>query len=96
MQIEEEGQTKFAFGGHHYLSTDVRRATRIHSAKPSMAYDKAGYPSAFFSVVEWLGMVIDRFGVRPAPSRTEATIQSSQPTTVEEVRVLLGYGRSFA
>jgi hypothetical protein len=27
-----------------------------------------------FSVVEWLGMVIDRSGVRPAPSKIEAII----------------------
>ena len=43
-----------------------------------------------FSVVEWLDMVIDRFGIRPAPSKVEATTQLSQPSTVEEVRVLLG------
>ena len=51
-----------------------------------------------FSVVEWLGMVIDRFGVRPAPSKIEAITQLSQPSTVEEVRVLLGmagYLRKF-
>ena len=43
-----------------------------------------------FSVVEWLGMIIDRFGIRPAPSKIEAITQLSQPSTVEEVRVLLG------
>ena len=51
-----------------------------------------------FSVVEWLGMVIDRFGVRPAPSKIEAITQPSQPSTVEEVRVLsgmAGYLRKF-
>ena len=31
----------------------------------------------YFSVVEWLGMVIDRFGVRPAPSKIEAITQLS-------------------
>ena len=34
-------------------------------------------------------MVIDRFGIRPAPSKVEAITQLSQPSTVEEVRVLL-------
>ena len=51
-----------------------------------------------FSVVEWLEMVIDRSGIRPAPSKTEAITQLSQPSTVEEVRVLLGmagYLRKF-
>ena len=42
-----------------------------------------------FSVVEWLGMVIDGFGIKPARSKTEAITQLSQPSTVEEVRVLL-------
>ena len=51
-----------------------------------------------FSVVEWLGMVIDHFGVRPAPSKIKAITQLSQPSTVKEVRVLLGmagYLRNF-
>ena len=41
-----------------------------------------------FSVVEWLGMIIDRFGIRPA-SKIEAITQLSQPSTLEKVRVLL-------
>ena len=51
-----------------------------------------------FSVVEWLGMIIERFGIRPAPSKIEAITQLSQPSTTEEVRVLLGkaaYLRNF-
>ena len=51
-----------------------------------------------FSVVEWLGMIIDRFGIRPASSKIEAITQLSQPSTVEEARVLLGmasYLRKF-
>ena len=43
-------------------------------------------------------MVIDRFGVRPAPSKIEAITQLSRSSTVEEVRVLLGmagYLRKF-
>ena len=35
-------------------------------------------------------MIIDRFGIRPAPSKIEAITQLSQPSTAEEVRVLLG------
>ena len=38
-----------------------------------------------FSVVGWLGMIIDRFGIRPAPSEIEAITQLSQPSTVKEV-----------
>ena len=38
-----------------------------------------------FSVIEWLGMIIDRFGIRPAPSKIEATTQLSQPSMAEEV-----------
>ena len=52
----------------------------------------------YFSVVEWLGMIIDRFGIKPAPSKIEAITQLSQPSTVEEVRELLemaGYLRKF-
>ena len=35
-------------------------------------------------------MLIDRFGIRPAQSKIEAITQLSQPSTMEEVRVLLG------
>ena len=51
-----------------------------------------------FSLVEWLGMVIDRFGIRPAPSKIKAITQLSQPSTVEYIRTLLGmagYLRKF-
>ena len=51
-----------------------------------------------FSVVEWLGMIIDCFDLRPAPSKIEAITQLSQSSTVEDVRVLLeiaGYLRKF-
>ena len=51
-----------------------------------------------FSVVKWLGMAIDRFGITPAPSKIEAITQLSQPSAVEEVRGLLemaGYLRKF-
>ena len=43
-------------------------------------------------------MIIDRFGIRPAPSKIEAITQLFQPSTVEEVPVLLGmtgYLRKF-
>ena len=43
-----------------------------------------------FSVVEWLGTIIDYFGIRPAPSKIEAITQLSQRSMVEEVQVLLG------
>ena len=52
-----------------------------------------------FSIFEWLGMVIGRFGIRPAPSKIEAITQLFQLSTVEEVRVLLemtSYLRKFA
>ena len=51
-----------------------------------------------FSVVEWLGMIIDRSGIRPTPSKIETITQLPQPSTLEEVRVLLGmtvYLRKF-
>ena len=50
------------------------------------------------SVIGCMGMIIDRFGIRPAPSRIEAITQLSEPLVVEEVRVLLrmaGYLRKF-
>ena len=34
-----------------------------------------------FSVVEWLAMIIDRFGIRPAPSKIEAITLLFQPST---------------
>ena len=43
-----------------------------------------------FAVVERLGLIIDRFGIRPAHNKIDAITQLSQPITVEEVRVLLG------
>ena len=42
-----------------------------------------------FSVVEWLRMIIDRFGIRPASRQFEAITQLSQPSTAEGVRILL-------
>ena len=42
-----------------------------------------------FSVVEWLGMIINRFGIRPAPSKIKTITQLSQPSTAEEVQVPL-------
>ena len=35
-------------------------------------------------------MIVDRLGIRPAPSKIDAITQLSTPNTVEEVRVLLG------
>ena len=35
-------------------------------------------------------MIIDRFDIMSAPSKIEAITQLFQPSTVEEVRVLLG------
>ena len=49
-------------------------------------------------MVEWLGMIIDRFGIRPSPGKIEAITPWSLPTTVEEVCILLGmagYLRKF-
>ena len=43
-------------------------------------------------------MIIDRFGIRPAPSKIEVITKLSQASTVDEVRVLLGmagYLRKF-
>ena len=47
-------------------------------------------PEFRFSMIEWLGMIIDRFGIKPAPSKIEAITQLSQPSTAEEGQVLLG------
>ena len=47
---------------------------------------------------EFLGMVIDREGRRPAPSKVEAVSKLPRPNTVEELRAFLGmtgYMRSF-
>ena len=50
------------------------------------------------SVMEFVMMIVDRLGTRPAPSKIDAIPQLSRPNTVEEVRVLLGmtgYLRQF-
>ena len=52
----------------------------------------------WFSAVKWLGIIVDRFGIRPAPGKIKAITQLSQSSTMEEVRVLLGmagYLRTF-
>ena len=44
-------------------------------------------------------MIIARFGIRPAPSKIEAITQLFQPSTMEEVPILLGmtdYLRKFS
>ena len=51
-----------------------------------------------FLLIERLGMIIDHFGIRPAPGKIQTMRQLSQPSTVEDVRVLLGmagYIRKF-
>ena len=42
------------------------------------------------SVIEFVGMIVNRLGTRPAPSKIDAITQLSRPNTVEEVGVLLG------
>ena len=47
---------------------------------------------------EYLGMVVDSTGIRPAPSKLEAVINMPRPTNVEELRAFLGltgYLRQF-
>ena len=47
---------------------------------------------------EYLGMVVDSTGIRPAPSKLEAVINMPCPTNVEELRAFLGltgYLRQF-
>lgn len=46
---------------------------------PKLEFSKAS--------VDWLGMVMGSFGVRPASSRTKAISHLSQPATVVDVRV---------
>ena len=51
-----------------------------------------------FPMVEWLGMIIECHGTRPAPSKIDAITQLSRPTTVEDIRVpqgMSGYLRQF-
>ena len=50
------------------------------------------------SVMEFVGMIMDRLGTRPGPSKIDAITRLSRANTVEEVRVLLGitgYLRQF-
>lgn len=47
---------------------------------------------------EFLGMVIDSMGIRPAPSKLQAIAEMTRPSTVEELRTFLGmtgYLRQF-
>ena len=50
------------------------------------------------SSLEFLGMVIDSTGMRPAPSKIEAVAKMPRPTKIEELRPFLGltsYLRQF-
>ena len=51
----------------------------LRQSKLSVDLPKSKFCS---SVVEWLGMVIYRFGIRPAPSKIEAITQLSHPSTL--------------
>lgn len=57
---------------------------------------RAGYLSVHlpksdfcFPVVEWLGMIIDCDGTRPAPNKIDTISQLSRLTTGEDIRALL-------
>ena len=54
----------------------------LRQRKLSVNLAKSGF---CFSVVDCLGMIIDRFGIRSATNKIEAITQLSQPSTVEEV-----------
>ena len=72
------------------------RSIRVSTARAS---NRQSPEIAFCqSVMEFVGVIVDRLGTRPAPSKIDAITQLSRPNTVEEVRVLLGmtgYLRQF-
>lgn len=69
--------------------------TLLHKAGYTVHFDKCEF---CFSEVEFLGVMVGREGVRPAPSKVEALKELEMPATVGEVRSFLGlagYLRNF-
>ena len=71
------------FEGHLALIEVV--LTRLQGAGRSVNFAKSKWCCASW---EFVGMVVDRQGVRPAESKIEAVTELSPPTTVEELRSL--------
>eukprot|EP00903_Cladosiphon_okamuranus_P006352 g6222.t1 len=78
-----------------HLATLTLVMTRLLKAGLSGNFEKCIFGAAS---QEFLGMVIDSTGIRPAPSKLAATAELARPTTVEELRTFLGmtgYLRQF-
>lgn len=60
---------------------------RLLAAGLSVDFAKCIFGASF---QEFLGMVIDRTGIRPAPSKMDAIVNMPRPSTVEGLRTFLG------
>ncbi len=61
--------------------------TRLQEHKLTLNLEKCKFPK---KNLEFFGLVFTEHGVRPDPKKVEAFANTKQPTTVSEVRSLLG------
>ena len=83
----------FTWGEH--LTSMIKVLSRLLAAGLSVNFAKCIFGAAR---QEFLGMIIDSTGIRPAPSKLEAIEKMSPPSNVEELRAFLGmtgYLRQF-
>ena len=99
MEVKKKVFSQLALRHHHFnphLREQLELLHEIRQSKLSVNLPKSEFG---YSVVEWLGIIIDRFGIRSAPSKIEAITQLSQASTLGELRVLrlgmVGYIRKF-
>ena len=84
-----------SYSWEQHLAALREAFTRLLNAKLSVNFAKCRFAA---SSQEFLGMVIDCTGIRPAPSKLEAVSKMPRPRTVGELRAFLGltgYLRQF-
>ena len=78
-----------------HLDTIHRVFRKLRTAGLSVNFAKYNFAA---SAQEFLGMMVDINGIRPAPSKMEAVAKMPRPTNKEELRAFLGltgYLRQF-
>ena len=78
-----------------HLDTIHRVFRKLRTAGLSVNFAKCNFAA---SAQEFLGMMVDINGIRPAPSKMEAVAKMPRPTNIEELRAFLGltgYLRQF-
>ena len=78
-----------------HLDTIHRVFKNLRTAGLSVNFAKCNFAA---SAQEFLGMIVDINGIRPAPSKMEAVAKMPRPTNIEKLRAFLGltgYLRQF-